>query len=286
MDDALHPTFFARAEIAGLDVDAALARYAAWALGLAPFERVRERRLELGVSAKWSAEDLLAGAELRGRDDCEIEIERDDEGAAAFWFVHQDDEDDEVLWETTARFAPLGTGVAIEHGVARTAPAGHAVAPLAAPPAVLVRLLDEHRAAVAPRELGVAAPLLLGARDVRAWVERALAAPSRGLEVLVVSMPDASAIDATRLARALRGTATVACLRDVEATMELESAARALACPVAGARLIGVGDAAGEGPGWGSDALGRVPMRARAATLAAWATAAVVERRTPGDFFG
>lgn len=287
-------THFTRARLAGTSEDALLARYADWALGLGAWSRMRGRRLELGVGEAWTPEELVRGAELVGDGECEIFVERRP-GGAVFRFLHEDDVDERVVWHTVVRLAREGGRVRVEHGVARELEAGARAPKLAAPPAVLVALLDDASLDVAPRALARAEPLVLAPERAAAFVREELLDPAREAPVAVVSMPEATSVDATRLARALRGTASVFVLDDPLATAALEAAlvdaglARRLACPVAGARLYRAGLRASDAPErharFEAEALAAPPPARRAPALAAEIAASVVPEAVDEAFF-
>jgi hypothetical protein len=288
----IKPDYFARLLLRGITLDAVLAHYVDWVLGLGEFERMRQRRLALGVAASWDGARLRAGASFDGANGCRACVVHQ-RPTVTITLIHADDTNPRVQWHSVTRLLPDGDAVAIEHAIGRAGPPGFALEAIVTAPAALTLLLERERLSVEPPELRLGAPLTLGVANVPGFVRGALDAARAVPIATIAPARSASALDAVRLARWLRSIAWVACLADEAALDALNRAfegagAAELRCgpgsvrlylPIAGAR-------ADTHPAWPAERLARFPHRRRENQLAAEITAAVSARTTPDGFFG
>jgi hypothetical protein len=288
----IKPDYFARLLLRGIALDDVLEHYVDWVLGFGEFERLRPRRLALGVAASWDGARLRAGAILDGANGCRASVEHR-RPAATITLIHADDTNPRVRWHSVTRLAPEGDSVAIEHAIGRAAPPGLALEAIVTAPAALTLLLERDGVGVEPPELRLGAPVTLAAASVPGFVRSALD-PERAVPiVLLAPARSGTPLDAVRLARWLRSIAWVACLADgpvLEAFSRALGAAGGseLGCGLGGVRLYFPIAKAGAGsqPEWPAERIARFPQRRRENQLAAEITAAVSERTTPAGFFG
>lgn len=293
----MEDVYFARLSFGRLHLETALEHYVEWLLGFGEFSRIRERRLSLGVMPDWTAKALFEGGQFQGTSGCRIEIRREDE-SARLQFVHGDDTNAAIEWHSVAELTRTGDRTLLAHGAGRLVPKDAVLEPVAAAPAVLTALLERSDLDVEPAELRAMAPLTYSEGGISSFVSGRLLSRERGAPIALVTPTDRgdSIVDPLRLARALRGVATVACLADaaVVASLERELDRRgletALFCPLGAARLYHLDLKAGakpEGhPVWTSAQVLRFPPRRRTTALAAEMIGDVSRRTLPRWFFG
>jgi len=291
----MQAAYFTEFELCGVDPPLLVRHYADWIAGTGEFARIRERRLELGVDAGWTSAALAAGGSFSGRDGARVEVALEP-GSARVEFVHGDTRNLAIVWHSLARMLFGPAAIQIAHAVAREAPAGTRLDPVAATPVVLTSLLERDGVSVSPAELRATAPLTLNESGVPGFVERVLTSAERRVAIVIVAPSDRGAgeLDVVRLARCLRGVAPVACLANEPAAAALEralqerGAAAGLGCS-AGVRVyqpgLGAGDAASEHALFSPGRILRHAPRRRESGLAGEIIQLVAERRMPEDFF-
>jgi hypothetical protein len=289
----IKPDYFARLTLDGLGFDAVLRHYVDWLLGLGEFDRLRQRRLGIGIQPAWASAELCAGANLNGKGGCRAIVIHQVSGVC-IGLVHADDTNPRVFWHSVAVLTRSGSALLIEHAIGRAAPASLALSAVATSPAVLLALLDRDGVGVTPPELRLAAPVALGAANIPAFA-KSLLATERSVPIALVAPQDrVPAIDVVRLARSLRSVAVVACLADHAALSTFNAAVddRAhldLGCAEQAVRLyfpivqMHNGDSH---PTWLAQHIRRLSPHRRTSDLAAEIIASVTARTMPTEFFG
>jgi len=278
--------------LTGLTFDGVLRHYVDWVLGSGEFERLRQRRLGIGILPAWDSAELCAGANLNGNGGCRaIVLHR--QSSACIVLVHADDANPRIFWHSVAVLTRSGDALLIEHAIGRTAPEGLALTTVATSPAALLTLLDRDGVSVDPPELRLSAPVTLGKDNIPAFAKSVLGA-DRGVPItLVAPQGGSSALDVTRLARSLRSIAVVACLADDSALeafngeidpasdLELSCAERAvrLYFPISKVRN------GARHPTWRAEQIQRFSPRHRTSDLAAEIIGSVTLRTLPAEFF-
>ena len=207
--------FFVWVRLPKLSFGRVVDAYTTWALGLDTYRRNRDRRLDLGVPAALTAAQLAQGGTFRGRHDCAISTRRAGEQAFLIRFSHRDNEDGGILWHTGVRVRSAAEGCVVEHSVARSAPRGAVLAPIAASPSVLVRLLERNGPEIEPRDLWDTGLLRLAEDDVDDFVSHILLDKDRRVPYMFITPTnegDQYLVEPAQLAKKLAGLARVATL--------------------------------------------------------------------------
>jgi hypothetical protein len=288
----IKPDYFARLTLDGLGIEAGLRHYVDWVLGLGEFDRLRQRRLGIGILPAWASTELCRGANLNGNNGCQaIVIHR--ASSVCIALVHADETNPRVFWHSVAILTRSGDALRIEHAIGRAAPEGVALSAVATSPAVLLALLDRDGIAVTPPELRLAAPVTLGSSNIPAFVKSLLGAERSVPITLIAPQGRVSAIDVIRLARSLRSVAVVACLADDAALAafngELDHRTDLdLECTEQAVRLYFPMESAARGAGhpmWLAEHIQRLSPRRRTSDLAAEIIGSVSAWTLPAEFF-
>jgi hypothetical protein len=136
----IKPDYFTRLSLNGITFDGVLCHYADWVLGLGEFDRLRQRRLGIGILPAWTSAELCAGANLNGNGGCRAVVCHRP-SSASIVLVHADDANPKVFWHSVAVLTQSGGALLVEHAIGRAAPAGLALATVATSPAALLALL-------------------------------------------------------------------------------------------------------------------------------------------------
>ncbi len=283
---SVKPDYFARLSLTGISLQAVLRHYVDWVLGLGEFDRLRPRRLGLGVAASWSGDELCAGAAFDGTNGCRARVQHRPP-AVSVSLIHADEGDSRIYWHSVTRLTPSNGAIVVEHAIGRAAPPGCPLEAIVTAPAALTMLLDRDQVSVDPPELRLAAPVTLGLANVPGFV-RGVLDGARGVPIALITPARRDpGLDAVRLARWLRSIAWVACLADGAAldafNRALDGAGAELGCALGAVRLyfpIGNGDH----PAWLAERIAGFPRRRRENQLAAEITSAVSARTLPAGF--
>jgi hypothetical protein len=288
----IKPDYFTRLTLTGISFDGVLRHYVDWVLGLREFDRLRQRRLGIGVLPAWASSELCAGAKLNGNDGCRaLVLHR--VASTSVVLVHADESNPRVLWHSVAVLTQSGDALLIEHAIGRAAPEGLALAAVATSPAALLALLDRDGVSVTPPELRLGAPVTLGRDSVPAFAKSVLGAERLVPVTLVGPQGNSTALDVIRLARSLRSIAMVACLADDSALDAFNVAvdsgsSRKLDCAERAVRLYFPITEARNGvshPIWRAEQIQRFSPRRRTSDLAAAIIGTVTLRTLPAEFF-
>jgi len=207
----MQPIFFGRVGLPHLTFEQIVDAYASWTLGVDTYRRNRDRRLDLGIPPRLSPADLIKGGSYRGDHDCAV-VSRRGEGTFLLRFVHRDAEDGGILWHSGVKLSTSAETCSLEHAVARSAPRGATLHPVAASPSVFVRLLERNGPDIEPRDLWNTGLLRLPEEDVEDFVSHILLDEQRKVPYLVVTPTnDAGSflVGPEQLAKRLAGLARV-----------------------------------------------------------------------------
>jgi hypothetical protein len=288
----IRPDYFTHLTLTGLSFDGVLRHYVDWVLGLGEFDRLRQRRLGIGVLPAWQSSELCAGAKLNGNGGCRALVLHG-AASASVVLVHADESNPRVFWHSVAVLTQSGDALLIEHAIGRAAPEGLALAAVATSPAALLALLDRDGVGVTPPELRLGAPVTLGRDSVPAFAKSVLGVQRLVPVTLVGPQGNSTALDVIRLARSLRSIAMVACLADDSALEAFNGAVdpgsnRELDCAERAVRLYFPISEAHNGvshPIWRAKQIQRFSPRRRTSDLAAEIIGSVTLRTLPAEFF-
>lgn len=240
------PAFFASLVIGHVAVDTLSNEYLDWVLGEGRFARYRNARLKTGVPQSLRADKVRGSGDFPGDNECALSVRRSD-GVSLLRLVQRDSGDPSVFWRNIIRLTANGDGVQVEHAITRSAPRGVTLDPKASSPSVVQELIAAYSSGgVEPRDLYTAKIICNDGHETEAFFEHVLMDGSRAVPVLVVTPGVRSGrpvVDATVLAKQLRGMATVAELRTRDCSDALTDSFthagfdRQYACVDAGVRL-------------------------------------------------
>ncbi len=201
--------------------------YADWMLGRGD-DRVRRRRLDLGVNSEWTADQLLAGGTLVGEHGLRIDVRPASE-ALIVRLVHRDADSPAIFWHSVARLRRGNGKLIVDHAAGRDAPRNFALEPVGAAPRPVLHLLDMGSLAAEQRDL-VQELVSLRAAHVPGFVDHVLLRRERAVPLVVVaseSRTEQALVDPIVLSQKLRGFASVAHLVDDAASFALSDALEA-----------------------------------------------------------
>ena len=286
----IRPDYFTRLTLTGLAFDAVLSHYVDWVLGVGEFDRLRQRRLGIGILPAWASAELCAGANLNGHNGCRALVLHRGSNARVV-LVHADESNPRILWHSVAILTRTADALVIEHAIGRAGPQGLPLANVATSPAALLALLDRDGVSVTPPELRLAAPVTLGVGSVPAFVKSVLDA-ERGVPITLVAPQGVPPpLDVIRLARSLRSISMVACLADDAALAAFNHGINHggdLDCVARAVRLYFPMQKSDNGvshPTWQAERILRFPPRRRTTELAAEIIGSVTQRNLPAQFF-
>jgi len=195
--------------------------YVAWLLGFGRYERLRDRRREIGIDWRWNAANVLAAKNLQGRDDFELDS-RGTDGAWLLRYRHRDTGDRAIFFQHQVRLQKRDDSVVVEHGLRRSAPR-ELLKPMDRPsrPRIVEDLVKKNPSA---RPLNLDRDIIrLPVDDVDDFVANVLF--DAGSVPSVIVSPDEGTgnplVDPAELAMWLRGMAVVAVLTSTDASWAL-----------------------------------------------------------------
>jgi hypothetical protein len=269
--------------------------YCDWVLGGGRSDRLRHRRIQVGIDAGWTREQLVGGATLRGRYGCTMDA-RVGTGQFLLQLAHHDADQPAVFWHNTVRISRGEPGTIVEHAVGRTAPRDVYLEPVAGPPSIIASLIELNGPDLVPSEIQDASRALMGQDDAVLLADYLLA-PQRVVPLLVLSaarFPEES-FDGTVAARSLVGMARVVRLADDAAASAFTRRLVALGLDEklglwdGAARLYRTGatskDSPYHHPLWTRSRMEKVEPSGRERRLAGEVARILVRERLPPGFF-
>jgi len=146
----LVPFYFAEVTYADLNLATVALAYSKWTLGFDD-PASRKPRLDLGVDAGWSVEDLLRGEDLTGPNDVAAQT-RVDEGLFLLRFRHREPTNPVRLWTNAVEIRQTPEGVTVRHGTAVSGVRPGELPP-PVPPRIVRTLLVKAGRRVQPQDL-------------------------------------------------------------------------------------------------------------------------------------
>lgn len=287
-------TTFMQAGLRGVSTETVAADYADWALGLAGPPLQRRTRLEQGVVERWTPDMLLASQSLVGTVGCRVEM-RLDPDRMLFRFAHRDQLDGSVFWHSAAHARRVGDALVVEHAVAREAPRGAFLNPVASPSRVVLGLFDRRGVEVEPRDLLLDPVHLTQEDEVRRFVHYVLTRKDRLLPFLVVACARNGGpplVDPQQLGRRLRGICAVATLATQDATYEFSNSmadagfGQMFRCYHGAIHVYGpTASMQQDHRLWLGDGLADIPTADRVERIAGMIAGRIAVRDTPRGFF-